>query len=348
MAAGVLSSLGAANRQLSKDQQRLILGFGLGQSCVVLLGISVGLLAMFLGGITLIFFALNRGRADPTPFLFFGLPALCMFAAVVTALVYMTSRRNRIYQACAAVPPEGPGETALCHVCGANLQPQRTALVRCGYCSADNVVDPTVVRRFGTERTRVFDDYATAVRKETAAVGSRAGVGAALILGSLVLSPIAGCMATMVIGQIRASIEEPPAADARFVVVDTLDGACIAKQGVTSEELTTLTLGGLHSPGVLSWNELSVPKETQLHAKAFNGKKVRYKVHATKFVEGKIVRVISTAADPYTVLAVMSVSDKEESHPLDAVCLVDGVGTLPHIPWPTSREKPPASGSNPR
>jgi hypothetical protein len=95
----------------------------------------------------------------------FTVPFVLMLVTGGLCLVWLSRSGNAIRLACAAIPPAAPGEPAACRVCGAPVVvPGGAAFARCGYCAADNLVEPRALDLVRGRQAMAFDAYEAHVR----------------------------------------------------------------------------------------------------------------------------------------------------------------------------------------
>lgn len=161
-------------------------------------------------------------------FVLFTSPLVVSVMATGAGLRWLSRRRAKLRFEAAAAPPVAPGSTASCRVCGASLADLGEPVVRCGYCEADNLVDPTVLRQASAAKLRSLEGVVDAVRQ--GAIGLRAAsrrAGCALASVGC-LTPVGLLVGTLVIATILAEIEAEPSDDARYTIVQTAAGRCVA------------------------------------------------------------------------------------------------------------------------
>lgn len=102
---------------------------------------------------------------------FINVPMI-LYAAVGYRLHMVVVRaRKELLAACAAVPPERPGEPAACAVCGAPLLSRGVdPIVRCAHCSADNVVHPAAMAQASAMKSMDLDALTFALRSRAAGI----------------------------------------------------------------------------------------------------------------------------------------------------------------------------------
>jgi DNA-directed RNA polymerase subunit RPC12/RpoP len=92
----------------------------------------------------------DQGDAFMLPMVLLPFPAAAL--SVFLAARSVRKGQRALESAFAAAPPLAPGEPAGCHVCGADLLSSGAGVVRCRYCSADNVVRSEVMQRATEKR----------------------------------------------------------------------------------------------------------------------------------------------------------------------------------------------------
>ena len=130
--------------------------------------------------------------------------------------------------ACAADPPDAPGEPARCHVCGAPLTGNRS-VVRCGHCEADNLVEPAAIRRVHRERAAGIDDLERRLTREVEGVraaSASATIGTAF---GAAFAPLLAIGLAVVTGAVLRLMEFPADPALRYALVDdcVVDGTAV-------------------------------------------------------------------------------------------------------------------------
>lgn len=170
--------------------------------------------------------AITRACNTPTPGLFGYvrtvphpnvLPALAAILSLVIALpplfaLLRTGRRLR--EIARAVPPLRAGEPSACRVCGGAVT--GLGVVRCRFCSADNVVDASVLARAGEAHSDAAHDLEGEVQAQAAALGETRGLGFPMV-AALALFPVP-FIATWLGEPLAARIDIPVTKDAGFAL----------------------------------------------------------------------------------------------------------------------------------
>lgn len=237
-ARALIASLDVRRRQLTETERRALGRAGFAHGCFVLvlvvLALAFGVPIAMLGSA---FF--DPGGPPPLGQVawFFLPPVLVFVVFVVPSIAYDRSlrRRRRVLEdACAAVPPEGPGQPATCHLCGAPLLHSKTSegIVRCASCAADNVVDPVVLARAARRETATLDDFEAEVKAHGTSTAGAALRGVTLlpVYGVLVLA--ATCFA-WAFALVKAVDVEGPIDDTVDLGLATTDvGRCFVDRAI--------------------------------------------------------------------------------------------------------------------
>lgn len=164
--------------------------------------------------------------------------ALLVGLQVLFALFLFSRARRRVALAAAAVPAAGSSGGFACHVCGGPLTAGLSGVERCGYCSADNVVDAEVVAAATASRRVELEDYAGAVVAESGAIHGALGCSTVLFLAVVVISPftcvipmwflVFGGWAVGMVVWILAMSTQPPTAGNRYGLVEVDGRDCVA------------------------------------------------------------------------------------------------------------------------
>lgn len=334
----IVHGLDAKRRQLSARQRRLLTR-ARARSWHVLALLAFGLLALSpCVGLALI--------AALTPYPSYSLALICgapplLLAVVGAGLVALAARRRRALEAaCAAVPPAVHGEPARCHICGAELPPPSVdahGIARCGYCAADNLVEPAVLARMGAKRAKHIEDYEAAVRREGVSVSAETALSTILI-GVLVVGAPGVCLvASLFTFKVAPSYEAEVNRDLDYLLVDTPRGACAARVHVRHDDGSAyLILGNSRQPGVRSAGYVDgAGAATPIDADWFVGREVTWLDKSRVERRGRVARVYRNLLEPRENRAVLSPTDGESTHPIQALCPLTHEGTVVHS-WPSS------------
>jgi len=159
-AAEVLGSLDVRQRQLTDGQRKRVHQARIGNiaALVILVTIFLPLIPTVLVLSVVFFFETGGLQGDAV---WVPLSFSCLFLSIpLSAFVaygWYRHRQKKLIRAWVAVPPPVQGQPARCRVCGAGLpeaQEGEVAVVRCEYCSADNLVDPATMQRLGARHAR--------------------------------------------------------------------------------------------------------------------------------------------------------------------------------------------------
>ena len=228
-AAAVLAGVDVRERQLS-EQQRKALGRARRGASRVASILMLALLPLTPCALCSGVFLIGENRSIPlfimcvSPFLFLGMTG-------GTVVLWLRRRRRVLEAACAAVPPAVEGGPARCHVCGGDLAaPALDAggLVRCGYCQADNLVDPKVLARLGDRRVHDVSRFEEAVRAQSRQLGLESGLafGVVLVLG--LLAPTLCIASAWGTDLLARKVERPANTERTYQLIQLGEGACVA------------------------------------------------------------------------------------------------------------------------
>lgn len=226
----VVRQVAVGQRQLSDSQRR-----ALASGCAGFVGFVAlfGLVMLpFVGCFAFGIGVMARDYHSPVLFsLLFATPAVLMGVTGLLALGWIVRRRQRLEEACSALPPVHPGQPARCHVCGGPLsQPTGdTPVVRCAYCAADNLVRADVLERVGRKLKQQTGDLETQVRAASVQLSTATVASNLLVLGAALVVPV---ISTCVITFVAVSMApEDRAADPsiEYAVLTTERGQCLAQ-----------------------------------------------------------------------------------------------------------------------
>lgn len=248
LAGAMLRTLDVRDRQLDASQAEAV-GRALAQRSK--LRLVVGLASIWPIGWAALALPLFLFGENPTSLIIAlptGVMPLAVFAGLTTLLLRRAEgARERLLAACAAEPPEAPGEPACCHVCGAPLSAQgANAIARCAYCEADNVVHPQAVDAARKRReTSVGDIERTVEAEARTATFASVGAGVGTIL-ALLASPFIGFFLTIITWfgiALAIIVIQPRPYPHRYVTVQTEAGRCIGR--VVKRQSDEIDLGDI-------------------------------------------------------------------------------------------------------
>ncbi len=247
-AGAVLGRLEARRRQLSTFQQRTLNRMGCSMVLYFALLATVALP-----------FALSAATctavrdAMPISILIvmgFG-PLLVVLASGAFGWWWMRRSRAALELACAAQPPAAQGRPARCRVCGGDLWSRPgSAVARCGFCGADNVVSQAAMQRSWSEQQVVLGGYEQAVRARAEAAGSTSLYAKLLVLGAALGAPIIAGLGTLVVAFVLVLRETPPDTSQQYVPVATPKGKCLAQVSHFPGGVQAYDFDGQGPPGV--------------------------------------------------------------------------------------------------
>ncbi len=272
----------ARRRQLGWTQQRLGAGARGGPGC--LLAVVVVPFASC-GGFS--FFASMRGDVtDVVTFVLFLGPAL--FALIAGLFIVREVKKTRavVETSCVAVPPAVAGGALGCHVCGADL-PQadlsRTAVVRCRYCAADNVVRTEAVSAAVAQGIRATEALMAQVQRHAVALYHLNRRSSRLLLALVLVAPIAAFITLLAITIFSPTVEPT----AKYVLFETDAGPCLAELQRAADGKVTYSFG-FDSPSSNRgrWIHVDDTRRPTFRAGALVGAKAHSRSRS-----GKVVRV---------------------------------------------------------
>jgi hypothetical protein len=164
--------------------------------------------------------------------LFISVPMLVYATAARLLDSIVISARRRLLAACAAVPPEYPGEPAACAVCGAPLVSRGVdPIARCAHCAADNVVHPAAMAQASARRSVDLDALTSTLGTRAREIVDTARRAGAASVGLVVGTPFVAFASVLGI-LLSARLVEPvlafePSGLERYAWVDTKRGQCV-------------------------------------------------------------------------------------------------------------------------
>lgn len=272
----LLQTIATRERQLTAQQRR-----ALGSSRSAALGywlttaaVSVPLLACGALG-TLITLG---GRDTSIAGAAMSLTPLALFLLVaIVGQRTVNKRYSDLRIACAAVPPSSPGQPAGCHVCGGPLSgPANAAILRCGFCSADNVVAADALTAAASARATLTGDVETTVRRQAGLARSIAKQATLAIVISAVGAPFFTVLASFLLFMALSQVEGPIDLSYRYGLVKTPSGTCIAHVYPRVDGKWLLGFGTAPPAGMKEIEVRdSVDDLPPMTADDFNGKRVK-------------------------------------------------------------------------
>lgn len=248
-------------------------------------------------------------------------PLFVMLIVVAVAWVYIGRKRRAFQLACAAVPPAVTGGSAACHVCGADLATTTEAVVRCNYCSADNVVAPAVLDRAARQVVTVLDGFEHEVRRRSTSVKKAAQQASFATLGMGCITPV-GVLAVFFLLEwaLLSGYEMPFHPEYNYAEINTPHGSCVAKvQKSDVGDDWYLYYGNVN--GLESEFRGSVSDLTLRKANYFTGKQVRL-LDSKK--SGSVVRVYGAWHGGVNEAVVKTTDGSEERVSVGGLCLGEG------------------------
>ncbi|MBK8252930.1 MAG: hypothetical protein IPK82_09700 [Polyangiaceae bacterium] len=275
VASGVLKTLNEKERQLT-DQQRRTLSSSKGiTSGYWLASLAVGIPLLACGAVGSVM-AFGGKQIS-----FWGAAvSLTPLALYITTVIaggqWVKKRYTALAAACAALPPVSPGAPFACHVCGASLSPATSAVVRCGFCQADNVVSSDVVKVAAERRGAVTSNFQEQVRLQATAARSVANQATFALVASAIGAPIFTVVLLFVAVIVLSKVEGPVDLTYRYGVISTDNGNCIAHVYPRVDGKWLLGFGQTPPKGRKSIEERdTVDDLPAMTANDFTGKKVK-------------------------------------------------------------------------
>ncbi len=256
--------------------------------------------------------------------LFLTLGPLVLFVAFAV-LMYgqIKKRQNRLEQSCLARPPRAAGEPAACHVCGGPLKTETKAIVRCAFCEADNLVDPTRLAVQTSAEHRGVRDLELEIEAQARASAGEAGLGTASLALMVLGAPLLVLVLIFFVGIPLSFIEVEPSPKLRYSHVPVGATTCLAR--VRRDGKDYLLDFGKTPPEGHQTKEVipEDPLPEMVEIQALMGLRVR---RADGEV-GRVVRVFQSFALPNDNQVEISPSDEaggaSESREVRGLCLAD-------------------------
>lgn len=161
--------------------------------------------------------------------------------------------RARLFEVCAANPPDVPGAPAECHLCGGPVVPRAAdPIVRCPYCGCDNVVHPLALQAARTRRDRDVMTLEADVASRSRAVATVGVAASALTIGSVFVTPVVSFFASLVAIVVLVFtfvwVVELDPLPHRYVLAPTPSGMCVARYRVEDGKATIEITGAKGKP----------------------------------------------------------------------------------------------------
>lgn len=283
-AAAVLGQIDARERQLSASERRAVSSTWGSRLLFVLAALFMLVPFVACGGCG-VYWSATSERPLIGFLLMTLLPLGLMLAVVATGWWWIRRSRRAFALACAAVPPAVTGGSAACHVCGAELSTATEAIVRCGYCSSDNVVEPGVLQYAAQQAVAVLDGFDREVHRRAKSVGAASRNASIATVGMGCVVPVVVLVLFVVLEWfLLVDSEAPLLTKVRYAVMPTKHGSCVCS---VKEDDDRYFLHYGHLEGVENEFRDSVD-DLKLHkAKYFEGKRVRLIAEGKR---GKVVR----------------------------------------------------------
>jgi hypothetical protein len=317
----VLWQMDAGDRQLTGAQRLNVRSAqsNFGALLVVLLVVTVPLM-LFAGSCMLL--ATPTTGLEPINLLFAAaglLPLLIGLAAAALALRHVHRRGAALAERCAAVPPEGEGQPARCHVCGGPLWVRpRNGIARCGFCHADNVVSARVLARIGAKRAARVGYLVEEVRAEGRALDRSAATAGFIAAGTIVAAPVLGIVLFVVVAITAELMETGPIPGAQYAWVPVTNAKCVAR--VVHEGSGEVLRHERYMAGIpMSW---SAPADVRrFAAKEMVGRELGFEGSQ----HGRVNRVYRTALGLSFDLVELDIGGERKSMNLAGACEVPSV-----------------------
>lgn len=156
------------------------------------------------------------------------IPIVFLLVFAASGFFFLRSRLRRIRAALMGLPGLEPGQPASCRLCGGDIQTGEVrAVVRCSYCDADNLVDPSWLRSQERARDATLDTFEADVG-EQARIAKQAFRSAwrGVALAALIATPVTVCL--WFVGYTAATQIEGEPIELRYAIVDFGDARCVA------------------------------------------------------------------------------------------------------------------------
>lgn len=256
--------------------------------------------------------------------LFLTLGPLVLFVAFAL-LMYgqIKKRQDRLEQSCLARPPRAAGEPAECHVCGGPLKTETKAIVRCAFCEADNLVDPTRLAVRTTAEQKGARELELEVEAQARAAAGEAGLGTASLALMVLGAPLLVLVMVFFLGVPLSFIEVEPSPKLRYSHVPVGATTCLARVRRDGKDYL-LDFGSTPPDGHTSREVIPEdPLPEMVDINALMGLRVRRKDGEV----GNVVRVFQSFALPNDNQVEISPSDEaggaSESREVRGLCLAD-------------------------
>ncbi len=252
-----LWSVDASRRQLGWAQHRIGAGAKSGGGLGCLFAV---IFVPFAGCGGLFFAGARTGDASDVGVaaLFLG-PAVFMLIVGLGIVEALKKTRQKLEQACTAVPPAVPGAPPGCHVCGADLPEAdltRQSVIRCRYCHADNVVRQDLLRFAAGLGVQATHSLIAQVQEHALALVKHRKRSSVLLAALALLAPFAGCVGFGGVALLAPDVEPT----AEYILLKTEQGACVARdEGKRKDGTRTFKLGQ-RSPLWIPDGSVVIPK----------------------------------------------------------------------------------------
>lgn len=220
-AVAALWNMQTLKRQLTSAQQS-----ALGSSWVIWAHGGVSSLVVLILAATFLPIVLERSTPTWMWSLMLGPLTLGLLSGVLGWV--LVRRRRRLQLACSASPPAWQGGPTRCHVCGGDLSAAAKGVVRCGFCHADNLVDPTVLARASRALEVVTDDYEAAVGREALAMSSAGAMASAGMIVVFVVLWLVTPLSLIALYFALLTIEQPADDSISYEIVQLDHARCFA------------------------------------------------------------------------------------------------------------------------
>lgn len=140
------------------ERARLMVEAPLQSYRTVKLAMLPGLVVLTLVSVAQVNTLLATARVAATPPTVL-LPVALTLGALVGSVAMTSSFRRLVRPALRARPPEAEGLALRCRSCGGPLPNVKQSSVRCGYCSAENLLDAALTRNVGALLAQEADSF---------------------------------------------------------------------------------------------------------------------------------------------------------------------------------------------
>lgn len=274
-AAASLKELRAEERQISQAQQAAIGKTSWehsGMATVFVIALAPQALLVLFGGV------LFLGQEKPS-WALFGFSLVPLGIALIAAILAtrpLVHRRREMQAACLASPPPRAGEPLGCYICGGPLPEAALAeaVVRCGFCQSDNLINPSILTSIGQAQKVVFTRFAETIRDKSAQFRVARDTARRTLISAALIAPLLGVASAVIVAMTLASIPTETQNNIEYSWIKRPEGNCLAL--VTRyHNYIRFSFGATPPPGFVPFDQPTTEGYTILHANALIGNHVR-------------------------------------------------------------------------